>query len=273
MDDSECVQFLQWALPRLHMRWPGFRRVRQQVCKRLQRRIDQLQLESLTAYRLHLASHSEEWAVLDTLCQITISRFYRDKMVFSFLQQPVFPYLINILKQRHETELRIWCAGCGAGEEPYTLAMMWVHCFQSYFPSIRLSILGTDINPKILHRAQQACYPYSAIKNLPPSWQESAFDKRDDYYCLDPGIQSFVEFQCQDIRRTPDKEKNVFHFICCRNLAFTYFDKPMQGEMARKFRANLADDGILMIGVHERLPAGNVDFTAWSEKLGIYRRN
>jgi hypothetical protein len=32
--DAECVVFLQWALPRLGLRWQGFRKVRRQVCRR-----------------------------------------------------------------------------------------------------------------------------------------------------------------------------------------------------------------------------------------------
>ena len=39
MKDADCTRFLQWALPRLGLRWAGFRRVRSQVCKRLGRRI------------------------------------------------------------------------------------------------------------------------------------------------------------------------------------------------------------------------------------------
>lgn len=277
MNDTDCVHFLQWALPHLHMRWPGFRRVRNQVCKRLQRRIEQLQLEGLSAYRGYLTKHSDEWALLDTLCQITISRFYRDKMVFAFLEQQVFPYLLHTMQQRHETELRLWCVGCGAGEEPYTLAMLWALRFQSTFPSIRLSILGTDINPAMLERAQQACYPYSAIKNLPPSWRETAFafDKLEDLkeqYCLHVEFQSNVEFQCRDIRSASITEEQRFHFISCRNLAFTYFDIPLQQKMAQRFHSSLLDDGVLMIGVHEQLPPGSIGLTAWSERLGIYRR-
>jgi chemotaxis protein methyltransferase CheR len=81
-----------------------------------------------------------------------------------------------------------------------------------------------------------------------------------------------VEFQCRDIRRTSELEKKAYHLICCRNLAFTYFDIPVQREMEKKLHASLAEDGILMIGVHERLPSENMGLTAWSEKLGIYRR-
>lgn len=270
MNDAACVQFLQWALPLLHLRWPGFRRVHGQVCKRLQRRIEQLQLDDLSAYRTHLAKHSDEWVVLDRLCQITISRFYRDKMVFSFLEQQVFPHLLNLLEQRHETELRIWCAGCGAGEEPYTLAMLWANRFQANWPSIKISITGTDINPAMLERAQQACYPYSAIKNLPPLWRESGFEKQDEQYCLRPVYRSGVAFECRDIRSVSAIEPPPFHFICCRNLAFTYFDIPLQQAVAQRLHTSLVEDGILLIGVHERLPTESVRFTAWSERLGVY---
>jgi hypothetical protein len=38
MTDSECVDFLQWALPQLGLRWPGFRKVQRQVHKRISRR-------------------------------------------------------------------------------------------------------------------------------------------------------------------------------------------------------------------------------------------
>lgn len=75
MKDTECVEFLQWALPRLHMRWQGFRKVRGQVCKRIGRRIRELNLGEGADYRTYLESHPAEWSVLDDLCRITISRF------------------------------------------------------------------------------------------------------------------------------------------------------------------------------------------------------
>jgi chemotaxis methyl-accepting protein methylase len=49
--DADCTAFLQWALPRLGMRWAGFRRVRGQVCKRLGRRKAELGLRDLADYR------------------------------------------------------------------------------------------------------------------------------------------------------------------------------------------------------------------------------
>jgi len=75
--DTDCTEFLQRALPRLGMRSAGFRRVRGQVCKRLRRRMAELGLAELTAYRVLLDTLPEEWTRLDGLCRISISRFYR----------------------------------------------------------------------------------------------------------------------------------------------------------------------------------------------------
>jgi chemotaxis protein methyltransferase CheR len=80
MKDSECVPFLQWALLRLGMRWSGIRKVRRQVRRRLHKRLHQLGLENAQTYRNFLKAHPAEWKTFDTLCEITISRFFRSEI-------------------------------------------------------------------------------------------------------------------------------------------------------------------------------------------------
>jgi chemotaxis methyl-accepting protein methylase len=60
MSDADCTAFLQWALPRLNLRWPGFRNVHRQVCKRLKRRMSELQLTDFAAYRTRLESRARK---------------------------------------------------------------------------------------------------------------------------------------------------------------------------------------------------------------------
>src|SRR3989304_6160796 len=93
MKDTDCVAFLQWALPRLGLRWPGYRRVRGQVCKRIDRRIQTLALSGPAADKVYLSEHATEWAALDALCSIPISRFYRDRAVFDALGEQILPEL------------------------------------------------------------------------------------------------------------------------------------------------------------------------------------
>ena len=98
MLDEACIRFLQWALPHMRLRWQGFRRVRKQVCKRIGQRISQLSLTDELAYRDYLHSHDAEWQILAALCHVTISRFYRDKVVFNQLESELIPRLCDQLQ-------------------------------------------------------------------------------------------------------------------------------------------------------------------------------
>jgi len=89
--EAECREFLQGALRRRGMRLAGFRRVRGQVCKRVRRRMAELGLRDLAAYRALLETHSGEWTRLDGLCRISISRFYRDQGVWRTLECGILP--------------------------------------------------------------------------------------------------------------------------------------------------------------------------------------
>nr|MDA8165433.1 chemotaxis protein CheR [Desulfobacteraceae bacterium] len=115
MKDDDCVRFLQEVLPRLDLRWPGFRKVRGQVCKRLARRLIELDLPDLAGYRQLLATRPAEWEILDSLCRISISRFHRDRRCFEELAGEVLP---EIVRQAQATggPVRIWSAGCASGE-------------------------------------------------------------------------------------------------------------------------------------------------------------
>jgi len=60
MEDKACVEFLQWALQLMKMLWAGFRKVRKQVCKRIPRRLKELGLRDVGAYRDYMQGHREE---------------------------------------------------------------------------------------------------------------------------------------------------------------------------------------------------------------------
>jgi chemotaxis protein methyltransferase CheR len=100
MADADLVAFLQWALPRLGLRWPGYRKVRGTVRKRLNRRLHELNLPNLAEYPRQLEAHPAEWGVLREICRITTSRFYRDRMVFDHLHRVILPGLARTARGR-----------------------------------------------------------------------------------------------------------------------------------------------------------------------------
>ena len=180
MKDHECVQFLQWALPQLQMRWPGFRKVRRQVGRRIDCRLQELGLADVGVYREYLQAHRNEWAQLDALCRIPISRFYRDRRVFDLLRQDVLPRLAVAAMERGNDTLRGWSAGCASGEEVYTLNIIWQLAVQPMLPRLSFDLVATDAAEHMIQRARRGGYPPSSLKDFPAEWLVEAFDRAGD---------------------------------------------------------------------------------------------
>jgi chemotaxis protein methyltransferase CheR len=270
MNDAEGVQFLQWCLPRLGLRWSGYRKVRRQVYKRIAIRLQLLGLHSFDDYRSYLDAHPEEWHVLDSSCWISISRFYRDKSVFEFLEREVLPSLAREVVTQGESILRCWSIGCAGGEEPYSLSLLWKLKLQAQFPTVRLVILATDIDNHALPRAGKGCYTFSSLKDLPESWRLQGFDQTAEGSSIKAEFREPVTFLDQDIRQATPQES--FHLMLCRYLVFTYFDDPLQSNTLHNLVKRMPVGGAFVIGKNERLPEGEFGLIPWSEKEGVYRR-
>ncbi len=271
MRDENCVRFLQWCLPRLRLRWPGYRKVRRTVCKRLGRRLHSLGLGDLDGYRAFLADHPEEWQLLDAFCRIPISRFWRDRAVFDVLAREILPMLAEQVRSRGDPALQAWCAGCASGEEVYSLRLAWDEEVRPAASTPALVILGTDADETMLQRAETACYGHGTLKELPSDWLARAFARSGEQYCLRPERRQDISFRRQDIRAVqPDSS---FDLILCRNLVFTYFEPRLQGLILRRIRQRLQAGGVLVIGSHERLAKGTKGWTKLRTNLPVYRRS
>jgi chemotaxis protein methyltransferase CheR len=253
-DDAACVAFLQWSLPRLGLRWAGYRRVHRQVCRRLHRRLGELGLPDLDAYRARLAADPAEWDVLATLTPVTISRFARDRAVFDALARAVVPAL-------GRARLRAWSAGCASGEEAYTLALLW--------PA--MDVLATDVHPAVLERARRAAYPRSSLRELTPAERKRAFEARGDEHVVRPEIAARVTVARHDVRDTPPPG-GPFDLVLCRNVAFTYLDEDRRRAVLAGMASAVRTGGALVIGLHEALPPSPW-FAPWPGARAVHRRS
>lgn len=257
---QEWVAFLQWALPRLHRPWSGFRRVRRKLCGDIEARFRALNLPDLAAYRAWLETHPQEWRRLDELCPVTISCFYRDPPLWAALTAEVLPELARRRLARGAGALQAASLGCASGEEPYTLVLAWKLALAPQFPALQLEVTATDVLEAVLERARVACYRGGTVKLLPPAWREQGFERVGELHCLRPRFREGVTFLRQDLRAAFPQQQ--FALLFCRNLAFTYFDTATQQEILSRLRAHLEPGGALVIGKREQLGAGG--FTPWS---------
>ncbi|UCH25801.1 MAG: hypothetical protein JSV66_18055 [Trueperaceae bacterium] len=226
----------------------------------------ELELPTTESYRAFLEANPAEWSILDKLCRVTISRFYRDVSVFDFLDQEVLPQLAKRVIDTGET-LRCWSAGCASGEEPYTLELIFKHRLDPKFPQLRREILATDTDPHLLERAQKACYPTGCLKNLPGELMTS-FVKRGGQCCLEQALRYEVTFSQQDIRT--ELPRGPFHLILCRNLVLTYFSTALQQRVLAGIIERLAPQGVLVFGKGEALPENVGGVVPLEESLNVF---
>lgn len=261
--EQACVQFLHEILPRLGLRWPGYRQVRGTLCKRLRWRLRELGLADLDAYSAYLDAEPAELARLDALCRIPISRFWRDTRVFEALGRVVLPELAA-----RGRPVRAWSCGCASGEEPYSLSLLWQKDVRS--PHVPLEVVATDADPQMLERAAAGCYGRGSLKELPAELVERGFERRNGVLCIRPEPRRRIRFLLQDVRSELPEEH--FSLILCRNLAFTYFAPEVQAQILWRLRSRLERGGFLVIGQRERLPAGAHDLSPLAPDLPIFGR-
>jgi chemotaxis protein methyltransferase CheR len=258
-DDAACVAFLQWALPRLGLRWAGYRKVRRQVCRRLARRLAELDLADLDAYRARLRVDPAEWQVLSALTPVTISRFARDRAVFDALARDVVPALARAARGEGRERVRAWSAGCASGEEAYTLALLWS----------AMDVLATDVHPAVLDRARRAAYPSSSLRELTGAERERGFVPRGGDHVVRPEVATRVTVARHDVRDPPPD--GPFDLILCRNVAFTYLDEDRRRAVLANLAGALRPGGAIVIGLHEALPSTPA-FEAWPAARTVHRR-
>jgi len=270
MSHEACVKFLQWCLPRLGLRWQGYRKVHRLVCKRLNRRLAELGLTELSQYQVWLSAHPDEWARIEAMCRMPISRFYRDRDVFEAMAATVFPEAAACAARAGVGAVRCWSAGCASGEEPYTMLLVWRFLVARAWPQLDLRIVATDADDVAISRARTACYAPSSLKDLPRAWIAQDFQRANGLFCLSGALRDRVDFRLQDIRQAmPD---GPFEIVLCRNLVFTYFDEVLQRKMLADILDRLVPGGFLALGKHEALPTGSSGLAPVAPRLPIYRR-
>lgn len=245
--------FLQWALPRMGYRWEGFRKPRQQVVKRIENRMRELELRGgFDEYKQYLKQHPEEWKALDRLCDVTISKFFRDRKVWDFLRDHI---LDKLLLSDGPDSVSIWSAGCCNGEEPYSIAIIIEQLSRRNLPANTVSILATDRNQEVLERAKEGRYPAGSLKELTDKeigrFLHRVEDDEDDYI-IRKELSRRVVFEWRDIRNS--LPEGTFDLVFCRNLVFTYFEKEEQLRFLERLESHIAGNGYLVTGSNETVP-------------------
>lgn len=222
------------------------------VMGRLNNVLFQNNIKSFSDYYDYILSDSTGDAVATLIDRITTNHtfFMREAEHFHYFRDKVLPYLKETVKNN---DLRIWCAGCSTGEEPYTLAMILDEFFGNGKAVWDTKVLATDISDRALEKARKGIYGSEQIAVLPASWRLKYFKKLDDdNYIIVDRIQNEVIYRKLNLISASFPFRKKFHVIFCRNVMI-YFNYRTKQELVNKFYDLTETGGYLFLGHSESL--------------------
>jgi chemotaxis methyl-accepting protein methylase len=223
------------------------------IRRRLDLRRAATQSRDLGAYLHHLENSPSELDALIDALTIKVSHFFRNPLVFEVLRERVLPELLEALGGK---TLRVWCAGCARGEEPYSLVILLREILRKERFRNSLFVLATDIDTEALDCARTARYPAEALPEVKKGYLERYFQPLPGgEYRLNEEIRSMVTFATHDLASGRPPREGLFtdyHLILCRNVLI-YFAPPRQATILRELASTLAEGGVLVLGEAESM--------------------
>jgi len=242
------------------------------VAGRLTKRVRQLGLSSFPQYFDYLRADSSGNELSEFINRLTTNHsfFYREKDHYEFLQAKVLPLVRRELERDPRHQVRMWSAGCAAGEEVYTLALVLRNFFGPLVDTGDFGLLATDISLAALKLAQEGRYASQKLSELPPGLRAGNFREcGSDLFELAPEIKRMVLLKRLNLMAESYPLKNAFDVIFCRNVMI-YFDQASRSRLVRSFYRYVKPGGYFFIGHSESIPRLDCPFEYVSP--AIYRR-
>ena len=179
---------------------------------------------------------------------VQVSEMFRDPSYYQSLRNEVVPLL------RTYPSLKIWVAGCSAGEEVYSPAIL----LKEEGLLDRTLIYATDINQQALRSAESGVFDLDRIASFTENHARSgARSSLSDYYTarygrvvFDKALRDHMVFS--DHSLATDSVFAEMQLVSCRNVLI-YFERDLQNRALGLFRDALCHRGFLGLGSKESL--------------------
>ena len=235
--------------------------------RRIQRRMQVLQIEELEKYALAIRDDPEEAQQLFNDLLIGVTQFFRDTREFELLEREIVPKLFK--DKTREDHLRVWVVGCSTGDEAYSIGILLREHMAHLEQVPHIQIFATDLDGRALASARAGRYAEDIARTMSPERLARWFIKEGNTYCVVKELREMCIFSQHSIIK--DAPFSRLDLISCRNLLI-YLDADMQDRVIPLFHFALKPGGALFLGNSENVSRHTSLFAAVEGRSRIYRR-
>src|SRR5262245_10732924 len=235
--------------------------------RRIERRMQVLQITSLAAYADRLRQDAGEVNTLFRDLLIGVTNFFRDAKAFEALEQMVMPRLFE--GKGPSDTIRVWVPGCATGEEVYSLAIMLREQTEQSRSRVKVQIFATDIDEAALGVARTGRYPDTLLQGVSKQRLERFFTSEGTSYVINKPIRDMCVFSSHSVVRDPPFSR--MDMISCRNLLI-YLNSELQNHVIPIFHYALKPNGFLFLGTSENISQHGDLFTSLDKKNRVFQR-
>ncbi len=197
------------------------------------------------------------------------SFFFRDKIPFDHFRDTIMPGLLAA--RAAQRRMRIWCAACSTGQEPYSLAMLLKEMSQQV-AGWRIEIISTDISREVLEKAKAGIYSqFEVQRGLPIQLLVKYFTQVGEMWQVAPEIRAMVQYRTLNLLQD-FSQLGTFDVVFCRNVLI-YFDQERKIDVLERLARVVEPDGYLVLGAAETVVGLTDTFKPVPDRRALYAPN
>lgn len=225
---------------------------------------------SVAEYAASLADDTAEAGALARAILVSVTSFFRDGAVWESVGLRLKTVVRSLAA--HEP-LRLWIPGCATGEEAYTIAMLAADALDGAENrsglSSRLKVFATDLDDAALTVARRGQYRATEVEAVPQRLRDRWMYQSTAGWAVVPELRECMVIARHNVAYDPPFPR--VHLISLRNTLI-YFEPRLQARVMDLCHYALVPDGLVVLGLSERISNVDAVFTAVDYTHRIYRR-
>jgi chemotaxis protein methyltransferase CheR len=216
------------------------------IIRRIEHYYNILESKNFSSFKYKILNNNNLFQDLFLDISINITTFFRNSDVYIRLKDEIRERFKDIKR------IKIWCAGCSSGEEPYSIAILLKEL--GYLD--KSIIYATDINKIILENAKNGLYSKDSFEEFNNNYNKifpnkdfkKYFDFYDNFVSVKDELKKSILFFKHNL--VQNKKIDDFQLIICRNVII-YFNKDLTIKVFNLFDESLEANGLLLLGESE----------------------